>query len=110
MASLFKSWMFNRKVKFVARKLIPWLLMSGKKDKYSKEEIDYAIVRSELPEKYLELAYAIYREELVNSDTHKKEGYEKYVTDKSKFGIDTMKSNSKDYAPQSTSDFSGDCG
>ncbi|EPR3587285.1 DUF6559 family protein [Vibrio alginolyticus] len=85
MMKLIEPWLFHRRAMYIARKLIPLLLFYGKKTRYSKEEVDYAIERSKLSKKHVTLAYAIYCVDLSQDDFHRSESFEEYLSHKCKY-------------------------
>lgn len=85
MMKLIEPWLFHRRAMYIARKLIPLLLFYGKKTRYSKEEVDYAIERSKLSKKHVTLAYAIYCVDLSQYDFHRSESFEEYLSHKCKY-------------------------
>ncbi|OLQ77576.1 hypothetical protein BIT28_16190 [Photobacterium proteolyticum] len=81
----FESWLFNRKARKISARLIPWLLFYGDKDKYSIDEVDYAIERAQLQSKDITLAYSIFCNELSSSQFHREEGYADYIANSRKY-------------------------
>ncbi|EKO3782893.1 hypothetical protein V9R59_005033 [Vibrio harveyi] len=105
MMKLIEPWLFHRRAMYIARKLIPLLLFFGKKTRYSKEEVDYAIERSKLSKKHVTLAYAIYCVDLSQDDFHRSESFEEYLSHKCKYDPENQRFDVASFAHYS----SGDC-
>ncbi|MEF1203997.1 hypothetical protein QTO12_26135 [Vibrio owensii] len=105
MMKLIEPWLFHRRAMYIARKLISLLLFYGKKTRYSKEEVDYAIERSKLSKKHVTLAYAIYCVDLSQDDFHRSESFEEYLSHKCKYDPANQRFDVASFAHYS----SGDC-
>ncbi|MCL9783336.1 hypothetical protein M9194_18045 [Vibrio sp. S4M6] len=80
----FNQWYLERKTKQIASKLTPWLKINGEKEVYSYEDVDYALSRTKISDKYRELAYAIFCSDDERSASFRQQGLKRYLSKKSR--------------------------
>lgn len=81
---VFARWWLERKTGQIATKLVPWLQLNGEKDIYSYDDVNYACDRAKIPDKYHELAYAIFCADNAKSSQLRQLGLQRYLAKKGK--------------------------